>query len=60
MTEPSGVCVSQYLLWLCNASRKPNGKPLAEKSIKHHYNVLDLIFGYVERRYIIPSDTDHL
>ena len=47
MNEISGVRISQYLRWLRNEYRKPNGKPLAEKSIKHHYNILALIFGYI-------------
>ncbi len=33
MNEISGVRISQYLRWLRNEYRKPNGKPLAEKSI---------------------------
>lgn len=44
--EITGVRISQYLRWLRNDYRKPDGKPLAEKSIKHHYNVLNLIFGF--------------
>ena len=56
MNEISGVRISQYLRWLRNEYRKPNGKPLAEKSIKHHYNVLNLIFGYAERQDIIPKN----
>ena len=43
LDEITGVRISQYLRWLRNDYRKPDGKPLAEKSIKHHYNVLNLI-----------------
>ena len=45
LDEITGVRISQYLRWLRNEYRKPDGQPLAEKSIKHHYNVLNLIFG---------------
>lgn len=37
--EITGVHISQYLRWLRNEYRKPDGEPLAEKSIKHHYNM---------------------
>jgi integrase len=56
LTEISGVRISQYLRWLRNDYRKPDGKPLAEKSIKHHYNVLNLIFGFAERQDIIQKN----
>jgi len=56
LTEITGVRISQYLRWLRNEYRKPDGKPLAEKSIKHHYNVLNLIFGYAEKQDIIPKN----
>lgn len=29
-------------------------KPPAEKSIKHHYNIFGLIFGYAEKRNEVP------
>ena len=56
LVEITGVRISQYLRWLRNDYRKPDGKPLAEKSIKHHYNVLDLIFGFAERQDIIQKN----
>ncbi|MGM9548587.1 MAG: hypothetical protein ACI3V5_01925 [Faecousia sp.] len=55
LDEITGVRISQYLRWLRNDYRKPDGKPLAEKSIKHHYNVLNLIFGFAERQ--VPHNT---
>ena len=42
----SGIQITQYLTWLRNDYRTQYGKPLAEKSIKHHYNILSFIFGY--------------
>ena len=56
LDEITGVRISQYLRWLRNDYRKPDGQPLAEKSIKHHYNVLNLIFGYAEKQDIIPKN----
>jgi integrase len=56
LSEISGVHISQYLRWLRNDYRKPDGKPLAEKSIKHHYNILGLIFAYAEKQDIIVKN----
>lgn len=42
----SGIQITQYLTWLRNGYRTQYGKPLAEKSIKHHYSILSFIFGY--------------
>ena len=54
--EITSVRISQYLRWLRIDYRKPDGQPLAEKSIKHHYNVLNLIFGFAERQDIIQKN----
>ena len=56
LSDISGVHISQYLRWLRNDYRKPDGKPLAEKSIKHHYNILGLIFAYAEKQDIIDKN----
>jgi len=56
LSDISGVRISQYLRWLRNDYRKPDGKPLAEKSIKHHYNILGLIFAYAEKQDIIDKN----
>lgn len=47
--EITGVRISQHFRWLRNVYRKSDGKPLAEKSIKYHCNVLNLIFGFAEK-----------
>ena len=54
--EITGIRISQYLRWLRNEYRKPDGKPLAEKSIKHHYNILGLIFSYAEKQDMIEKN----
>jgi hypothetical protein len=46
--EITDVRISQHFRWLHNVYCKPDGKPLAKKSIKHHYNMLNLIFGFAE------------
>ena len=52
----SGIQITQYLTWLRNEYRTQYGKPLAEKSIKHHYNILSFIFGYAEKQDLIEKN----
>lgn len=52
----SGIQITQYLTWLRNDYRTQYGKPLAEKSIKHHYNILSFIFGYAEKQDLIEKN----
>ena len=40
LAEITGIQISKYLTWLRNDYRTNFGKPLADKSIKHHYNML--------------------
>ena len=54
--EITGIQISQYLYWLRNDYRKANDKPLADKSIKHHYNVLKMIFGYAEKHDLLQKN----
>lgn len=56
LNEITGIRISQYLRWLRSEYRKPDGKPLAEKSIKHHYNILGLVFGYAEKQDLIEKN----
>ena len=57
LNEVTGLKANEYLNWLRNEYRKPNnGKPLAEKTIKHHYNILRIIFNYAERQDIIGKN----
>ena len=56
LQEITGIRISQYLRWLRNEYRKPDGKPLAEKSIKYHYNILGLIFSYAEKQDMIEKN----
>ena len=57
LNEVTGITVNEYLNWLRSEYRKPNnGKPLAEKTIKHHYNILSIIFNYAERQEIIVKN----
>lgn len=48
--------ITKYLSWLRNEYRTPRGKPLADKSIKHHYNILAMIFNYAEKQDVIVKN----
>ena len=54
--EITGIQISQYLTWLRNEYRTNRGQPLAEKSIRHHYNILSMIFNYAERQDVIVKN----
>lgn len=53
LQEITGIKITQYLRWLRNDYRTKYGKPLSDKTIKHHYNLLGMIFGYAEKQDII-------
>lgn len=53
LQEITGIKITQYLHWLRNEYRTKYGKPLSPKSIKHHYNILGIIFNYAEKQDII-------
>ena len=46
----------QYLSWLRNDYRTSFGNPLSAKSIKHHYNILKMIFRYAELQEVINKN----
>lgn len=54
--EITSLHLSQYLSWLRTDYRTNRGKPLAEKSIRHHYNILGMIFGYAEKQEVIQKN----
>ena len=56
LNEITGIKVNEYLVWLRSGYRTARGKPLAEKTVKHHYGLLLLIFNYAERQDILVSN----
>lgn len=53
LQEITGIKITQYLRWLRNDYRTKYGKPLSDKSVKHHYNILRMIFSYAEKQDVI-------
>ncbi|MCC8122829.1 MAG: site-specific integrase [Oscillospiraceae bacterium] len=54
--EITGIKVNEYLNWLRTKYRTKQGKPLAEKTIRHHYGLLSVIFNYAELQEIITKN----
>ena len=52
----SGIQITQYLTWLRNDYRTQYGKPLAEKSAKHHYYTYNTMgAGYAGTAYLADA-----
>ncbi len=56
LQEVTGLQISTYLKWLRTDYRTKYGKPPAEKSIKHHYNILRIAFNYAEKHEMIVKN----
>ncbi|MBQ7093179.1 MAG: phage integrase N-terminal SAM-like domain-containing protein, partial [Clostridia bacterium] len=51
--------IAQYLWYLTTEYKTKQGKSLSSKTIRHHYRVLNLIFGYAQKKeyiFINPMD----
>ena len=46
LQEISPIQIQKYLIYLQTKYKTPQGKPLAPKSVRHHYGTLTNIFGY--------------
>ena len=47
--EITPLQITQYLIWLRNDYRTKAGKPLTDYSVKHHYDILKIMFNYAEK-----------
>ena len=57
LTEVSAVDIMRYLQYLRDEYRAPDGRTLSEKSIKHHYDILRIIFNYAEKQEFMPCSS---
>lgn len=53
LEDVNGIFIAKYLSWLRNEYRTANGRQLADKTIKHHYNILRMVFNYAEKQDLI-------
>lgn len=56
LTEINPVDIMHYLQFLRDEYRAPDGRTLSEKSIKHHYDILRIIFNYAEKQEMIEKN----
>lgn len=55
----TGIDIQKYLIYLRTEYKTPQGKPLSDKTIKHHYCVLALIFDYaLKQDFILKNPMD--
>ena len=53
LDEVNGIFIMKYLAWLRNDYRTYYGEPLSASTIKHHFNMLRMIFNYAETQELI-------
>ena len=59
MQAISGTDIQKYLIYLRTGYRTAQGKPLAQKTIRHHYCTLANIFSYaLKQEYILKNPMD--
>ena len=56
LKEISAVDIMRYLQYLREEYKAPDGRTLSEKSIKHHYDILRIIFNYAEKQEAIEKN----
>ena len=56
LKDITAVDIMRYLQYLREEYRAPDGRTLSEKSIKHHYDILRIIFNYAEKQEAIEKN----
>ena len=56
LNDVTGIKINEYLAWLRNDCRTKRDKPLAEKTIKHHFGIVRSIFNFAERQGFVSSN----
>ncbi len=59
LKDISAVDIMRYLQYLREEYHAPDGRTLSEKSIKHHYDILRIIFNYAEKQEAIDKNPIH-
>ncbi len=52
----TAIDILTYLQYLREEYHAPDGRTLSEKSVKHHYDILRIIFNYAERMEVIEKN----
>jgi len=56
LKDITAVDIMRYLQYLREEYRAPDGRTLSEKSIKHNYDILRIIFNYAEKQEAIEKN----
>lgn len=56
LQDITAMDIEKYLVYLRTEYKGRFGKPLAPKTIHHHYGTLNLIFGYAEKQELIGKN----
>ena len=56
LQEISPIQIQKYLIYLQTKYKTPQGKPLAPKSVRHHYGTLTNIFGYADKQEMLVKN----
>jgi len=56
LNEITPIQISQYLQWLRKEYRTSRGKPVSASTVKHHYDILKIIFTYAEKNDFIQGN----
>lgn len=56
LQEIKALDIEKYLVYLRTEYKGRLGKPLAPKTVHHHYGTLNLIFGYAEQQELIMKN----
>ena len=56
ISEVTGIDIMQFLQYLRDEYRAPNGKKVSEKTIKHHFDIIRSLFNYAEKQEVIEKN----
>ena len=56
LRDITAIDIMRYLQYLRDEYHAPDGRTLSEKSIKHHYDILRIIFNYAEKQEFIEKN----
>ena len=56
ITKIKPLDIMHYLKYLRDEHRTPQGKPVSDKTLKHHFNILRIIFNYAEKLEVIEKN----
>ena len=59
LQEITPIQITQYLQWLRKEYRTSRGKPVSASTVKHHYDILRIIFIYAEKNDFIQYNPIH-